>query len=1117
MTILLLNSAAFRTLSRVMIDPNPPSFYFARRSEDLTRLLRMRATEPSGYSTIGFYRRSTKDVSEMDQSAFILRAGALSLQMEKAGVKSGDNTLIVCTSPEAALTAFVASVLIGAIPAIVAVRAAFDDRVAVMSRIRASAALVPGEPVVLAEGSGVEPSVATLPELNTIVVDVVQLAPLATIDTLQEPLVPSVCHVQLTSGSTGAGKGVLVSHANLLANVRAMQERAEINEYSVFVTWLPLYHDMGLVGQALFALITGADIHFLSPFDFLADPAAWVETISEKHGTMSASPTFGYELVTAKTSDKRAAALDLSSWKSAYCGAEPIVAAVPQKFLERFGSSGLRAEAFTPCYGLAEATVAVSGIGTGERWRTLVVSRGSLAELNVIKLAKPGDVDAIEVVALGTPVKGLTVELYDSNHQPVTDELVCGEIVVNGTSVTDGWLQSGGLAQPFAEEGLRTGDIGFFESGELFVVERIKNIITRKGHNYSAQVLEQTLADALSLSTDQVVILDRDILSGAELTAVIELDKGTDQAELRQKLEDNIDRFEPPLDLLILAKKASIPRTTSGKKRHAELRQLLVTGQFNSLAEHTLTSTASAPLRLDLSGEVVATAEQVVRNSSHESRVLALVSRHVRERELSVPVVLQSRLQYDLDFDSLAVLELAMATEEEFAIDLDRQTVAGLKTVNDLLRAVQSASPRNDDIGSNLIASMDQLRAQIPQAFTEVEAVRPHGEAYIQGRWLTDFASCNYLGLDHRQEMFDAVNQLHAEWGLQRFPTRAVATARPAIELERRLADLIGVPDAMIFPTISLVHMGVLPLLAGAHGAIIIDSAAHRSMQDAALLAKAKGADLSTFKHGHLEELERKLQRFAEASTRVIVLDGVYSMSGSTVDLAAHQALAEKYDAVVYLDDAHGFGVYGENPSAEVPYGYRGNGTVKHLGCSYDRIIYVAGMAKAYSSPCAFISCPTPEYRKLFSAASTMVFAQTASMAGLAQTNAGLNISEVEGTEIRARLFRQATRLIAGAKAMGFTVGSDAIPIVNVIIGNIEDVIVATNILWEDGILLTPAVFPAAPLNRGGLRFTVTANNTEAQIDQALASLKRIKAALEARSDSVINLSESVAATKKAR
>jgi 7-keto-8-aminopelargonate synthetase-like enzyme len=241
----------------------------------------------------------------------------------------------------------------------------------------------------------------------------------------------------------------------------------------------------------------------------------------------------------------------------------------------------------------------------------------------------------------------------------------------------------------------------------------------------------------------------------------------------------------------------------------------------------------------------------------------------------------------------------------------------------------------------------------------------------------------------------------------------------------------------------------------------------------------------------------------ADRSARVIVVDGVYSMSGNAVDLAPLVELADRYDATVYVDDAHGFGVLGEGPGPAAPYGRRGNGVVKYRGLDYHRIVYVGGMSKAYSSLAAFVTCAGEQERQQLEAASTMVFSGPIPVASLATALAGLEVNVWEGDELRARLWSLTQRLLDGVRDLGLEVDNGSgFPIVNVVLGPTEVATEACRVLWDHGVLLTPAVFPAAPLDRGGVRLTPTSANTEEQVDRALAGLREVRDTLCVRAPS---------------
>lgn len=1050
-----------------------------------------RATRDS--AVISFYSRAERQWNEQLHSEFLGQAQTLAYALERKGLAPGSYVIVAATSPKATLLNFLAAIFAGAIPTILPLRAAFDSKDVIQQRLSAARELLGKETLLVIETVKGKAVCDALDGVPVVYFDAAQELASAEGAFEQRPT-SAISHVQLTSGSTGAGKGVAVSHSALLANIDALQDRAGVSSDDVYVSWLPLYHDMGLVSQALMTLALGIDVHFMSPFDFLADPGAWVEAISAKGGTTTASPTFGYDLVTKRVSDDHLKSLDLSSWRIAYCGAEPVRADVMEAFVGRFSTAGLPASCPTPSYGLAEATLGVTAIPAEDQWKWISVSKASLRRLGQIDLVEAEHVDATRAVSLGRPLKGLDVSLKRADGSLIVEDLHCGEVVVSGTSVTSGWLHPGAILEGFPDDGLHTGDIGFWLRGELFVVDRIKNIVIRNGQNYSAQVLEQTLSDAAGVSVDDVVVVDMDIEVGAGLTGVIEIEKKADPSLYFAAIKKDIERFEPPLEAIVFVRRGALPRTTSGKKRHIAVREGLRSGEIRAMVKHDVSLSVqneTSASTLDLEDLEL---QSIVGSNSLEieSGVTRLVLAQAEARGLDVEVQMSSRLQYDLDFDSLDLLDLAVSAEELFEVELARETVSEIKTVGDLASAVFAARKEVRSGTGGIVNSLNRLKKEVPQYFTVVDDVRPNREIEVNGRWMIDFASCGYLGLEEFPEVTEAVAKAHAKWGLERWSTRAVGMPRPVLDVEKQLADFIGVPDTMVFATITLLHVGVMQVLAGTDGAIIIDSAAHTSMQEAASLARSKGSTLTSFKHEDTADLEAKLQRLGDKSIRIIVLDGVYSMSGSKLNVAKYQALAEKYDAWLYIDDAHGFGVLGENPDDSNAFGFRGNGIVRHCGTSYDRIFYIGGLGKAFSTPMGFISCPTPEFRALFHSAFPVIFGHLSSTAALAQANAVLKLNDELGDDQRSKIANLTAKLVEGAEGIGFTTRGRDSAVINVTIGDVDSLIIATNVLWDDGIKITPAMFPAVPLNEGGLRFTVTASNTESQVDTVLSSLSKI-------------------------
>jgi 7-keto-8-aminopelargonate synthetase-like enzyme len=333
-------------------------------------------------------------------------------------------------------------------------------------------------------------------------------------------------------------------------------------------------------------------------------------------------------------------------------------------------------------------------------------------------------------------------------------------------------------------------------------------------------------------------------------------------------------------------------------------------------------------------------------------------------------------------------------------------------------------------------------------------------------------------------------------WGVHPSWSRAVASPEIYDWLEQDLARTLSVEHVVVFPSLSMLSLGVLPLLAGQRGALFLDDLAHDSLRQACEMAHVSGARYVRFPHDDLEHLEQKLIEHRDRQPKLIVLDGVYSMSGSYADLPAYAALARERDAFLYVDDAHGFGILGENPDSELPYGYRGSGLVRHHGLDFakDRIIYLAGMSKAYSTYAAFLTCFDEEMKKRIRLARPYIFSGPIPTASLASGLAGLRLNRKEGDLLRSRIFSLTKRLVQGLHDVGFkTDNTNFFPIVFVPTGKVPNTLRMWRELWSRGFLITPGVFPAAPIDRGGVRISITANNREEEVDALIRSFAELR------------------------
>ena len=362
----------------------------------------------------------------------------------------------------------------------------------------------------------------------------------------------------------------------------------------------------------------------------------------------------------------------------------------------------------------------------------------------------------------------------------------------------------------------------------------------------------------------------------------------------------------------------------------------------------------------------------------------------------------------------------------------------------------------------------------------------------IGDRWLADFASCNYLGFDLDAEIIAAIPEYVAKWGTHPSWSRMLGSPVLYERIEERLTELLGCEDVLVLPTITLIHLSIIPVLAG-EGTILVDNRAHKTVYDGCQFASARGATVKRFRFEDPDDLERLL-REDRSTTRLICMDGVNSMTGNAPDLRDFARLARRYDALLYVDDAHGFGVIGErSPDEPNPYGLRGNSVVRYFDESYDRIVLVSGFSKSYSSLAAFIACPTELKRLLKTAAPPYLYSGPCPVASLATVLAGFDVNETRGDAIRTDLWHKTAQVLDCLDRLGVhTPNRSGFPIIEVPLARHEDIDAAGRFLFDQGIYVTLAAYPLVPKTEVGFRIQMTAANTQAEIEQLIQVLGKL-------------------------
>jgi acyl-CoA synthetase (AMP-forming)/AMP-acid ligase II/acyl carrier protein len=503
--------------------------------------------------------------------------------------------------------------------------------------------------------------------------------------------------LQYTSGSTSQPRGVVVTHGNLLHNLELISlgfgvstngEQGRLRSNGKPLTgafWLPAYHDMGLIGGILTPLYVGGVSYLIAPAAFLQRPAAWLETLSRTGAEISGAPNFAYELCTRKVSVEERAALDLSKWRLAFCGAEPIDAATLAEFATTFAPTGFRSDAFYACYGLAEATLMVTG-GVGPGFpRVIHADRTKLAAHQLVDVG--ASQAAQPIVSCGRPLGNQDVLIVDAKTRAVAPAGTVGEIWISGDSVAQGyWNQSPDASHAFGSrlnDGrgpfLRTGDLGAFHDGELFVTGRLKDVIIIRGRNLYPQDIERTVQQA-----HDAVELGAAFAVGEpgheELVVVHQVSREHRRNDLAPVVRSIraaiVDEHEVDPQAIVLLRPATLPLTSSGKVQRSRCRDLYFADDLEVVEQWTRPAESRAPASLNGSAGVplrpkfldhLATSTLVDLTAEMQSWMIGWLAEKVGiESEQLSPTATFA----ELGIDSLTAVELNLELEKVLGLRL---------------------------------------------------------------------------------------------------------------------------------------------------------------------------------------------------------------------------------------------------------------------------------------------------------------------------------------------------------------------------------------------------------------------------------------------------------------
>jgi FkbH-like protein len=507
--------------------------------------------------------------------------------------------------------------------------------------------------------------------------------------------------LQYTSGSISKPKGVMITHGNLMYNEQIIQKVFRQSESSVIVSWLPLYHDMGLIGNVLQPMFLGARCVLMSPMAFLQRPFRWLQAISRYKATTSGAPNFAYDLCARKITPEQRERLDLSSWKVAYNGSEPVRAETLNLFSEVFEPCGFRRDAFHPCYGLAEATLLVSGVKSNiaavRTFNIKALERNRVVEVKQAELGT-GNKSAQPLVSCGRVPEGTKVVIVNPETftKCLPDEI--GEIWISGLSVAQGYFGSpvetaevfrARLLDTDGGPYLRTGDLGFLRDEELFITGRLKDLIIIRGLNYYPQDIESIVErchPACRIHSGAAFAIEVNGEEGIVVMQEVDLQHWLDLNNLIETIRQEIAKhFELQIHSVVLVKAGQLSRTSSGKIRRRACKQSFLAGNLVILASDTLRASATETEERSLTLNVLLEMEPKDRRTAIEAYLQEQVSKVLR---ISPALPNPHRPLVSLGIDSLMAAELKSSIELDLKVMVPVVDVLQANSISSLVTRV---------------------------------------------------------------------------------------------------------------------------------------------------------------------------------------------------------------------------------------------------------------------------------------------------------------------------------------------------------------------------------------------------------------------------------------------
>lgn len=1123
----------------------PPSDNYGLTPDivDLVGLLRQRADVFGRQRAYTFLIDGESQREHIGYEHLDVRARAIAAYLQERGL-TGQRALLLYPSGPQFIAAFFGCLYAG----VVAVPAYPPRRNRNLQRIQSIIAdATPG--VVLTTRDvldRVEPVMADMPDLAALDWKCTREIPDPAAQAWKDPQISpdTLAFLQYTSGSTGTPKGVMISHGNLLHNTKLISESYQAPHDAAGVTWLPLYHDMGLIGGILQPIYFGRPTTVLTPTHFLQKPLRWLHALSDSGAGISGGPNFAYDLCVERITDEEKRDIDLSQWEIAFNGAEPVRAETIERFSQAFAPCGFRREAFYPCYGLAEATLMVAG---GDKYTAPPVRSFSAAGLQEGKAELSTEGPTVRLVGSGRTTADQEIVIADPETFAEQPPGGVGEIWVRGPSVAQGyWKQEETTNETFRAhlaDGrgpfLRTGDLGFFladqsERVELFVAGRLKDLVILRGVNHYPQDLELTAERAhedVAPGAGAAFAVGGD---GAEQLVVVyeverkrEIDFEAVCAAVRSELGK---QHEVSPREVVLIKPNSIPKTSSGKIQRRACRAayeagelaLVAVGRADGSVEVLRQRRRRDPSRVTTPSPAPVAPAVAAAHGETVERVMKIVRDVAQERAAGLS------LETDIagmGLDSLERMQIVAELEQEFGGRFDEDAILAMETCGDVVEQVERCllgEPRrgpaeapppstartgatpdgakasgpptpNDrpiDRGDYVFAESPEyarLREMMQMAeqnglanpyFTQHEGIT-NDTARIAGREYVNFCSYNYLGMSGEPAVHDAAQHAIDQFGTSTSASRLVSGEKTIHrELEKAIADFIGVDDAVVMSSGHCTNESVIGHLMGPGDLVLHDALAHNSIIQG---CKLSGALRRAFPHNDAAACDKLLEQLRGDYRRVlIVIEGVYSMDGDFADIRPFVDLKERHKAYLMIDEAHSIGTMGPT----------GRGMSEYWGVDPRRVdLWMGTISKALGSVGGYIAASREVVEYLKYTAPTFVFSGGLSPANAGAALAALRLLDAEPERVE-KLHANAALFLSLAKQAGFDTGpSSGSAVVPIITGDSRVALALSMAMMRRGVNVQPILHPAVDEAAARLRFFLTSAHSEAQIRAAVENL----------------------------